>query len=561
MKKILLILLVSLFLVGCGDVLGGDDPSKENTGDDNTVIDFEIEASYMPKSITGYSSNSRAISNIATVDWKSFGIVPQIGNNYNSWVENTVLPQVKELSTQKSDMEKIESDLYDLKWESFDDNNQLQEIFMTSTNFGAWTYIVHTSEGEIRQLLFRRENNAKHLLALFYRKNVDDMNDIVEIIETPNKLITKCVRTYDISEPSQFFLNFASITDLQGPLEETTGVLLSKENSGEITLDSLFQESDILTDLYPASPAVFDNDRLLIEENALTGYSDHPDKDEVLDLVFEGINNKNVAEVVIDNTSLESTLGFSEYKSTISTFISWSELDNSNSQSNPETTGEWGSLNSITYTFRNFDSIKNQALYSIQSYIDGTNSMDDLVGNSDYIKEVYLADYFRFQTNDDFTKWRFTNENSDEIRQLLYLKDESATPAVEYYYALFYRQDIHDMNDLVIIKTIEDKITYGASMKVYNISSTPTYYDTFFIQDLETELGSGISISDTNDDSFSYFNKDGLQNENTTTEITEYPSLSEVKSFANSIPYLDDLDNISINIDDLSGGLELSSSF
>lgn len=559
MKKIVLLFVTILITWSCNN---GSNINNDNLSGDTSQQNLEIEVSYIPKAITGYSSSedSREIFDIHVTDWKSFYIVPQIGNNYNSWVENDVLPKVKELSTQKASMTDIEIDGYTLRWESYN-NDELQEVFMTSTDFNSWTYIVRTQGGEIRQILFSRENDTKHLLALFYRKNVDDMNDIVEIIESPNRLITKCVRTYGISEESQLFVNFASVTDLQGPSEETTGVLLYKNNSGDITVDSLFQEDELLNTLSPASPAVFDDDHLLIEEGALSGYENYPDKDEVLSSVFDGITNKDVAEVEIDPETFVSTLDYSDYSTTISPFTGWSELDNSNSPSNIEIVGDWGNLFTVPQTYLNFNSIKKQSSYDIEGYLDGSNNMNELTGSDDYSKEVYIPGDFRFQANSDFSKWRYTKSNGAEIRQLVYLKDASISPAVKYYYALFYRVDVDDMNDLVVIKTTEDLLTYGACLRVYDISTIPSYYNTFYMQDLESETGVGISVTDLNSESFTYFNRDGIVTEDTTVSSIGFPSLSNLKGFGNSIPYEGIVDTITIDTNNLSGGLLLSEGF
>ena len=280
----------------------------------------EVKVSTMPNSLSDTSTTSNLVLsrlNTQNTDspWGSYQVIPQLSTNYNSWIEYNLDSLFDRLIILTEDTQTftIDSKTYNVDYKNLEDNptydikitfryqdrDGIFGVFYRNIENTQVSYIrrsrsYYKSEKEIRQIKYEINGSEKHTKALYYRKDVDDMNDIVEIWEDDNQKKVKCVRVYNISQPdNQSILDFAAIVDSNSDDGKTTGRLYS--NDGEI----------------PDSPAIFnDNDKL--KEAAQDGEIDipdgYPEKDMVGEVYKSGVSTDDVENVEVDLTTLETNL-------------------------------------------------------------------------------------------------------------------------------------------------------------------------------------------------------------------------------------------------------------
>ena len=153
----------------------------------------------------------------------------------------------------------------------------------------------YISGREQRQLKFEYNGYENHATALFYLKDIDDMNDIVEVWEDANYKRIKCLRVYDIDSPKPFTVEFASVVDIGDSENRTTG----------ITYDDGVESRQ--------SPAVFNDNQQLVAVG-LTGeefrldYATYPIRGLVDSVRTVGVTLETVAGARLDQTTLESNI-------------------------------------------------------------------------------------------------------------------------------------------------------------------------------------------------------------------------------------------------------------
>ena len=275
----------------------------------NTAVKIEK----MPESVTGHESNSsQSLANSINIasnskydEWGSFEVVPQIGVNYNSWVDRheslfnqliKISPDATEITDNytgrkyKMQYKELTNSLYDVKIRLLDpETENLVKIFYYNNEKNKIQFFEIRDGGEIRQLLHKEFGDTIVELALFYRKNVDNMNDIVEVRKTNNMVKTKCQRVYHINTSEEFTLNFASVTDIATQNENSTGY---------IKYDGYRRES----------PAIFDNNDFLIQTNVEKIPENFPNKSSVLELYDVGVTLDIVRDARIEESTIESNL-------------------------------------------------------------------------------------------------------------------------------------------------------------------------------------------------------------------------------------------------------------
>ena len=153
----------------------------------------------------------------------------------------------------------------------------------------------YISGREQRQLKFEYNGYENHATALFYLKDIDDMNDIVEVWEDANYKRIKCLRAYHIDAPKPFTVEFASVVDIGDSENRTTG----------ITYDDGVESRQ--------SPAVFNDNQQLVAVG-LTGeefrldYATYPIRGLVDSVRTVGVTLETVAGARLDQTTLESNI-------------------------------------------------------------------------------------------------------------------------------------------------------------------------------------------------------------------------------------------------------------
>lgn len=289
----------------------------------------------IPSSLVG-SPFSSLIMTFATTEndgWGRYQVIPQIGNNYNSWLENKINRLVDNmLAVQPGDTtfyveghstsigyEIIDHPIYDLRFVFTLKTGDIQAIFYRNNAGNEFRLIIKDKhyhspmpdgryEKEIRELIFSDDGAEKYATVLFFRRDAvysngerSDMNDIVEIRESGNEKQVQCVRVYGLSDPweKKYIMHFAGITDLSSPDLPTTGRFFDNHNNTYKDLAEVYE-----------SPAIFNERDKLVD---ILGSDDvipvgYPSADNVLDLYLRGVEYYMVQEALIISETLESNL-------------------------------------------------------------------------------------------------------------------------------------------------------------------------------------------------------------------------------------------------------------
>ena len=279
----------------------------------------EITVSNVPQSLTGSkTANTQKINteNIMTSSdqstWGHFEMIPQTGNNYNDWVNRRKITFDKLINldsdTVKSELlnrsysinyQKINHPIFDEEFNFINKDDKLEIRFLKTSNNTKFLYIrkmldrSETQERKEIRLLFHEEKNKKiHDIAVYYRKNVSNMNDVVEAYEKEDIEKIKSFRVYHIGEDDESKYNFAGITELNTGTEKTTAYNYSNKRPENYY-------------------GIFNKDNLLIEENSnsekLNLPKGYPLINDVINFYDSGINS-NIAKQITINENLETNL-------------------------------------------------------------------------------------------------------------------------------------------------------------------------------------------------------------------------------------------------------------
>lgn len=315
---LVVILLLTILSTGCKKQPNPPVVPPKNPG--NPVFN---PAPYLPKAITGENVNGIAMFGMMSEgNWGRYEVVPQIGSNYNKWVNdlnNYLLPYFLEIEPGTEDFfwisgqdclveyESIVHPLYTVKLSFRDEEGILWAVYMRNEDNSRYTFIIRhenfyipdrSRDKEIRQLKYEKTGSKIHSQALFYRALVGNgMNDIVEVWDDGFTKEIKCVRVYDLKliEDEWFKMSFSSVVDLTTDDEKTTGCLFERHGVGEL------KEIE-------ESPAIFNNNDYLLEQ----GVAEIPVGYPAVELVYRVHNTEvdinKVAGSYIDAETLESNL-------------------------------------------------------------------------------------------------------------------------------------------------------------------------------------------------------------------------------------------------------------
>ncbi len=279
------------------------------------VTPIEVrDVPYIPKAIAG--GDVSPLQGLSYSDqWGAWEVIPQISTNYNNWVRNLnerVLPGLAQLTPDAQyfsldgeqyhiNFRDIDDPLYNIKISLTYDNGDIRAVYMKKADGSRYTYIVKRKdflmEPEIRQLVFEDLGYIVHAQALYYRRLAGDMNDIVEIWEDSGTKRIKCFRVYDLSKPERFRMASAFAADLLSANNKTTGRMFHGSRDSGLDVHEI-----------PESPAIFNDDELLVTEGLESPPEGYPSFDEVLAVYYSGITLETVAGANIDPDTLESNL-------------------------------------------------------------------------------------------------------------------------------------------------------------------------------------------------------------------------------------------------------------
>jgi len=295
----------------------------------------ELKVPTMPASISGGTdTESRTISRATVLqeDWQSeydqFIILPEIGNNYNGWLEDEVQDII--------DLARIDPSAIGGEWTEISNGIFTMELYADSIAGGStirsnldFTEIemyAPYDTGETRYLRVKETPDYTHSILIMFHAGGSDSNDSVEIIETADKKYLKCVRITDISGES-LLQHFVGITDLTTSDNKTTGRRRLETNRPDFTfstatgttmdIDYTSQEDMVGGNYYELYGFFNDNDNYVVTDTidwSSEGYTDP----QVLNSMFaQGLNNKIVAELNIDGLAATGGIEITEWDSAI----------------------------------------------------------------------------------------------------------------------------------------------------------------------------------------------------------------------------------------------------
>ena len=313
----ILLMALALGLSGCFGSSALNPGNESPTVPDRTIVDAELP--YVPKALTGEDVGRETIKSLPLPTdndgWGDFEVVPQIGTNYNSWVDGLRGPLTVMLNMGPEDTifnnrenewavayEQSRDPEYDVKLTfTLPSTGELMAVLRRKDDGSKYDYVARRwySRGdqtikELRQLKFEYNGYENHATALVYRKDTpSNMNDIMEIWENADYKKIKCLRVYSIDTPEPFALNFAAVVDISDAENRTTGIIYVEGIENE------------------QSPAVFNDNQQLVaigltEEELRTDYVTYPGRS-IVDSVYNiGVTLSVVEGARINQATLES---------------------------------------------------------------------------------------------------------------------------------------------------------------------------------------------------------------------------------------------------------------
>jgi hypothetical protein len=273
-----------------------------------TMINAELP--YVPKALTGEDVGGKTVKSLPLPTdndgWGNFEVVPQIGVNYNGWVDSLKQPIGIMLNIGPEDTtftnrgnewavtyEQSPDPEYDVKLTfTLPSTGEIMAILWRKNDGSKYNYVAGMEQ---RQLKFEYDGYENHVIALFYRKDIANMNDIVEVWEDSSYKRIKCLRVYDIDSPKPFTVDFASVVDISDLENRTTGIVYHEGIESK------------------QSPAVFNDSQQLVavgltEEEFQASHANYPTRALVDSVRSMGVTLQTVTGARLDQTTLESNI-------------------------------------------------------------------------------------------------------------------------------------------------------------------------------------------------------------------------------------------------------------